>query len=338
MAGPDVIVPVTGWELEGLIRSALDQRARIAIAGGNTKAMIGPQPQPEIILNLSSLRGVEVDRDGGIAVVQAGTPIRQLERELLRHNAMLAFEPPDFGPLFGLDPWLGTIGGAVLSNFAGARAITAGPPQRNLTGCSVITGHGDIRQFGWAHGIGRARTDMTAAIAGSWGMFGITTELAVRIVPLPEETVSLGIWGLTPELAVDAMTDACSASDHITGAVHVDRGLVPRFWSERISAANDTLTLVRCEARHADMTTQLQPIRDALGVYGSIDILPDAESTDVWSELQALSVFQNSDAPLWRLTVPPQACGAILQAARACLHCVALVDWAGGLIWLETDY
>ncbi|MEO0729262.1 MAG: FAD-binding protein, partial [Pseudomonadota bacterium] len=306
MINGDMIQPVTGWELEGVIRAAIDDRARVAIAGGGTKSGIGSAQVADVKLSLSSLRGIEVDTESGIAVAQAGTPLRQVERELLRQNAMLSFEPPDFGPLFGLDPWSGTVGGAFAANLSGARAVVAGLPQSDLLGCAVINGHGETQRLGWAHGVGRARSDLASAMAGSWGMFGIITELAFRIVPLPDETASLVVHGLTAELATEAMTAAAAASRYVTGAAHLDRGIVPRLWSDRLSDAKDALTVVRCETRHGDAATRLQPIRDVLQVFGDIDLLPDAESTEFWSELQALSVFQNSAAPLWRLSVPPE--------------------------------
>ncbi|MEL6225997.1 MAG: FAD-binding protein [Pseudomonadota bacterium] len=331
----DILLPVTGWELESQIRAAIDERVPIAITAGTTKSKIGPSLTADLLLNMTNLRGVDVDRAAGLAFAQSGTPLRQVERELLRYGFMLPFEPPDLGPLFGFDAWLGSIGGAFSSNVSGSRRLVAGAPSDNLVACSMITGEGVTRRLGARQPLGSPLKDLLPLVAGSWGMFGVMTEVTFRITPLPDETMTLFVVDLPPDLAVEASSEVALRTDRVTGAIHFDRGLVPRLWSDRLGRVDGTLTLIRLEASQKDLATHSQAVRENLQLYGPVETLTDAESTDFWSEVQALSVFQMSETPLWRLTVPPDKAARILSDARSVLNCAAIVDWAGGLIWLE---
>lgn len=332
----EVVVPAAEWELEGFIVSAVENQKSVLVRGGATKRDVGHAVNAELVIDTLSLRGIEaVDRRARRVTARAGTQIRALEMDLLRHGLMLAFEPPDFGPLFGGEPWRGTIAGTFASNWGGSRSLVAGAPARSLLGATLINGLGMPATLGagWNTTFG---ADLLSAMAGSWGSFGVLTRFEFAVVPLPEETVSLAVEGQTSVLGVEAMAEAIRLDGGVTGALHLDRGLVPRLWAERLYNADMPLTMVRLEGRARDLPQRVQRLRDALGVYGQVELLPDAESTEFWAEIQSLSVFQNSSAPLWRIVLPPGGTASFVDAMSSCVDCTVMIDCGGRVVWLET--
>ena len=81
----------------------------------------------------------------------AGTPLAEIEALLEKNNQQLAFEPMDYGPLFGGKAGQGTLGGAIAANLSGPRRIKAGAARDHFLG--VYRGHRPRRD----HQVGRPR-------------------------------------------------------------------------------------------------------------------------------------------------------------------------------------
>src|SRR3546814_4805347 len=76
---------------------------RLEIRGGGSKAAIGA-PRDATILSTTGLVGV-IDYDPAelVLTVRAGTPLAEVEALVASERQMLAFEPWDHGPLFGVE-------------------------------------------------------------------------------------------------------------------------------------------------------------------------------------------------------------------------------------------
>jgi len=333
---PRLLRPAAGWELVGILRTAASEGQRINIDGGATKADVGRLQPVNVRLSTTNLRGIiDYDAASQVVSVQCGTPIHTLERELLRYGMMLGFEPPDLGPLFGRESWQGTAGGAVASNYAGSRRLVAGTVADNLVGAKLITGTG--RSVEVAHGAkARIGAAVLRVLAGSWGQFGCLTEVSLKVTPLPDETASLVLCDLPPRLAIAAMADAIRLGCGLTGAVYLDAHLAGRLWSDRLNTRGQSITLLRFEGRPRDLPHRLSRAREALAPYGSVEVLPDFDSTAIWSEWQILTPFQSLSLPLWRMSVPRSQASRIVETLKRQFDVRIAIDWAGELVWLET--
>ena len=60
----------------------------------------------------------------------------------------LEFEPLDYGPLHGLEPGLGTIGGVVACNLAGPRRLKHGAARDHILGVHAVSGRGEMFKSG----------------------------------------------------------------------------------------------------------------------------------------------------------------------------------------------
>src|ERR1700751_1808033 len=129
------IKPRDTKDLREAVAWALKESVTLDVRGSGSKLDIGTPMRCDQILDLSCLSAiVDYAPEELVVTLRAGTPIREVEALLAQRNQMLAFEPPDLGPLLGRAPGEGTLVGTVMGNFAGPRRLSAGPGRDHLLG------------------------------------------------------------------------------------------------------------------------------------------------------------------------------------------------------------
>src|SRR6266851_8699126 len=103
MAG--TIKPRDSKELRQAVEWALSDNVTLDIRGQGSKLALGKPMRCDHVLDLSGLSGVvDYAPEELVITLRAGTPLREVEALLAQRNQMLAFEPPDLGPLLGREP------------------------------------------------------------------------------------------------------------------------------------------------------------------------------------------------------------------------------------------
>src|SRR3954469_291796 len=114
-------------DVEDAVRWALSEGKTLEVAGRGSKRALGRPSQSDLTLDLSGLSGVTLyEPEELVLSAKAGTPLAEMEKLLDEHNQELAFEPADYGPLFGGQAGQATIGGVLAANLSGPRRIKAG--------------------------------------------------------------------------------------------------------------------------------------------------------------------------------------------------------------------
>ena len=96
---------------------------------------------------------------------------------------MLAFEPMDFGPIFGAARGRGTIGGALAANSSGPRRIKAGAARDHVLGIHAVSGRGEAFKSGGRVVKNVTGYDLSKGLAGSWGTLAVVTDVTFKVLP-----------------------------------------------------------------------------------------------------------------------------------------------------------
>jgi glycolate oxidase len=146
-----------------------------------------------VVLTLEKMdRILEIDRDNFFAVCQPGVITGNLQRAV--EEAGL-FYPPDPASLDSC-----TIGGNVAECAGGPRALKWGVTRNFVTGLEVVFPTGGVARLGGKLRKNVTGYDLIGLMVGSEGTLGVVTEITLRLLPLPAQTVDF----LAPFPTMDA--------------------------------------------------------------------------------------------------------------------------------------
>ena len=299
-----MITPQSEAELAEVIAAT---KEHLRIIGGGTRSVV-PMGNATL-LSASGLSGITLHEPGSLTLVaQAGTPLEQIDAALAAEGQRLPFEPMDHRGLLGTSG-TPTIGGVVAANVSGPRRIQVGAARDFLLGVRFVDGAGRILKNGGRVMKNVTGYDLVKLMAGSRGRLGVLSEVAFKVLPLPEVSVTLVLKGLNDAAAVTAMSQALASPFEVTGAAH---------WPGQG-------TFLRIEGFAGSVTYRAAQLREMLG--GEIE-----EGAQRWAEIRDVAPFHAGEGDIWRISVKPTDAPGIV--ARAGAEAV-LYDWGGGLIWLR---
>ena len=312
------IKPRDAKELRQAVEWALNEGATLDVRGQGSKLALGKPMHCDQVLDLSGISGiVDYAPEELVVTLRAGTPMREVEALLAQRNQMLAFEPPDLGPLLGREEGQGTLMGAVMGNLAGPRRISAGAARDHLLGFSGVNGRGEAFKSGGKVMKNVTGYDLSKLLAGSWGTLAVLDQVSVKVLPAPDQTRTLLLLGLSDDAAVKAMCVAMGSSHEVSGAAHVDGR-----------------TALRLEGVAPSVEARLKGLRELLG--GRMEELGTLESRAFWREVRdAVPFAAAQDAVVWKISCAPTEGAAVVARIKAQRPAArAFYDWSGGLIWL----
>src|SRR5436305_6955946 len=173
-----LLKPRDGKDVEAAVQWGLAEAKTLEIVGHGSKRGIGRAAQWDLSLDLSDLSGITLyEPDELILSAKAGTPIAEIEALLAKSNQELAFEPIDYGPVFGVAPGRGTIGGVLATNLSGPRRIKAGAARDHFLGFTAVSGRGETFKSGGRGVKNVTGYDLCKVLAGSWGTPAAVTDV-----------------------------------------------------------------------------------------------------------------------------------------------------------------
>jgi glycolate oxidase FAD binding subunit len=317
MAG--TIKPRDTKDLREAVAWALNEGVTLDVRGSGSKIDLGKPMRCDQILDLSAVSGiVDYAPEELVVTLRAGTPLSEVEALLAQRNQMLAFEPPDLGPLLGRAAGEGTLVGTIMGNFAGSRRVSAGAARDHLLGFSGVNGRGEAFKSGGRVMKNVTGYDLSKLLAGSWGTLAVLDEVSVKVLPAPDQTRTLLLHGLGDAAAVKAMCTAMGSPHEVSGAAHVgDR------------------TALRVEGVAPSVEARLEGLRDLFpgtqtGELGTL------ESRAFWRDVRdAVPLGAEAGDAVWRISCAPTDGAEIVARIKAGQPAArAFYDWSGGLVWL----
>jgi glycolate oxidase FAD binding subunit len=178
--------------------------------------------------------------------------------------------------------------------------------------------------------------DLSKLISGSHGTLAAMTEVTFKVLPLPEKTRTVLIFGLDDARAVEAMSAALGSPHEVIAAAHLPEPIARRSRVAYVAGAAASVTAIRVEGPAPSAEHRCTALRDELGRFGPTEELHGANSATLWAEIRDARPFVGDGRPLWRLSLAPtEGPKAVARIARQ-IAAEWYYDWGGGLVWLAT--
>lgn len=332
MTGP--LRPQTEAQLCDAVASAVADGATLELVGLGTKRGFGRPLQAARLLDLSALTGVRSYEAAELVLTAAaGTPLSEIEKLLAEQNQMLAFEPPDLGPLLGTAS-SGTIGGTIACNIAGPRRIKSGAGRDHFLGVAAVSGRGEVFKAGGKVVKNVTGYDLCKLLAGSFGTLAAMEEVTIKVMPAPAKTRTVVLFGLGLGEAAAVLAGALNSPYDVSGAAYLPAALAARSKVDYVRRAGTTVTVFRLEGTAVSVAARSKALCAKVSYLASLEELHTMNSNQLWREIRDVAPLLPDPAKaIWRVSVAPSA-GKTIAAAGGGEY---LLDWGGGLVWLATD-
>ncbi|HEV2628353.1 MAG TPA: glycolate oxidase subunit GlcE [Pseudolabrys sp.] len=332
----DRLKPRDARDVEEAVRWAVSDGKALDVVGQGSKRAIGRPSQTDLTLDVSGLTGVTLyEPEELVLSAKAGTPIAEIEALVDKHGQQLAFEPADYGPLFGQAAGQGTIGGVVAANLSGPRRIKAGAARDHVLGASAVTGRAETIKTGGRVVKNVTGYDLCKVLSGSWGTLAVMTDITIKVLPKPETEATVVVEGLSDAQACAAMTAATGSSADVSGAAHLPDHVASWFAGLKAEAA----TVLRLEGVAPSVKHREGQLAALMKTFGPVSILDAAASRAVWRDIRDVKAFAVASArhrPVWRISTAPAQAHRLVDLITPAAQ--MFYDWAGGLVWLGMPY
>ena len=240
-----------------------------------------------IILSMEKMnRIIEIDEKNLNVLVEPGVINGKLQRELQRHRL---FYPPDPASMNFC-----TIGGNVAENAGGARAVKYGVTKDYVLGLEAVLPDGRLINTGVKTAKGVVGYDLTGLLVGSEGTLAVITKIRLKVLPLPQDVITLMVLFKELEQSGVAVTQIIS------------EGIIPRTLEfldrETIKAVEqykpiglpddiDALLLIELDGAPSVITMDAEKVSDICGRLGGDVIMAENEIAreKLWEARRAIS-------------------------------------------------
>ena len=318
---------------------AVAEETPLEVIGGGSKRALGRPVEAGHRLDLSGLTGIELFEPAELVMTaRPGTPLAGIEAALTEQNQQLAFEPPDLGPLLGGAAGRGTIGGVFACNLSGPRRLKAGAARDHLLGVEAVTGRGEAIAAGGRVVKNVTGYDLCKLIAGAYGTLAAMTQITFKVMPAPEKTRTVLVFGLDDGSAIDAMTAALTSPEEVSGAAHLPAAVAARIAVDYVAGAGVNVTALRVEGPAPSVEQRCRSLRELLGAYGEVEELHGRNSDALWRAVgDGTPLAEQAGRVIWRLSTPPASGAAVAAHIAREADAEYFHDWGGGLIWVSLD-
>lgn len=184
---PEAVVwPKNTQEIARTVKWASNKGLKVIPRGAGTGMAGGTVPvnSNSVVVSLERMREIlEINPKNFTATVEPGVINGEFQKELLIHEL---FYPPDPASLEYC-----TIGGNVATNAGGPRAIKYGVTRNYVMEIEVVLSNGSVVTLGGKTFKRVVGYELKELFIGSEGTLGIISKVTLRVLPQPEEIITL---------------------------------------------------------------------------------------------------------------------------------------------------
>ena len=314
-----VALPRTLEELQTCLATCRRHGVPITPRGAGTGLSGGALPsETGLLLSMARFnRILEIDPDNRCAVVQPGVRNLAISEAAAPHGLYYAPDPSSQIAC--------SIGGNVAENAGGVHCLKYGLTVHNVSGLEMVTLDGEVIRLG-GKALDSAGLDLLALMVGSEGMFGIVTEVTVRLLPRPERT----------QVLLASFDDVETAGQAVAGIIAA--GLIPAglemMDNAAIRAAEDfvhagypveaaAILLCELDGSNAEVSEDVMIVRRQLLELGATEVhtaRDDTERALFWAGRKAAFPAAGRISPDYYCmdgTIPRHQLGTVLERINA---------------------
>ena len=171
-----VVLPGSAAEVAAVLRAAGELGLRVTARGAGTGMSGAANPgHGGVIVAFGKMnRILEIDTANGVAVVQPGVTLAQLDEAAAAAGLVYPVFPGEMSA---------TIGGTIATNAGGMRAVRYGVTRNHVLGLEIVLPSGEVVRTGGKNVKSSSGYDLTQLIIGSEGTLALVTEAVVRLYP-----------------------------------------------------------------------------------------------------------------------------------------------------------
>jgi glycolate oxidase FAD binding subunit len=220
-------------------------------------------------------------------------------------------------------------------NLSGPRRIKAGAARDHFLGFSAVSGRGEAFKAGGRVVKNVTGYDLCKLLAGSYGTLAALTDVTIKVLPAPEKTRTVLVFGLDDAAACAAMTRALGSMHEVSGAAHLPTAAAATSQVGYVKDATAAVTALRVEGPGPSVEHRCAALRRELADLGPTEELHGRNSALLWRELADVApLVARPELAVWRLSLPPQAGHAVIREIAGAERGLHYYDWGGGLVWL----
>jgi glycolate oxidase len=182
---PEVLVQtVSSQEVSEVMKYAYEKNIPVTPRGSGTGLCGGAVAvQGGILLSVEKMNNIlEIDTENLTVTTEPGVLLMELAKAVEENDLLY---PPDPGEKSA------TIGGNVMTNAGGMRAVKYGVTRDYVWGMEVVLPSGEIINVGGKIAKNSSGYSLKDLFIGSEGTLGIVTKLILKLIPKPQKTLSL---------------------------------------------------------------------------------------------------------------------------------------------------
>jgi glycolate oxidase len=170
-----VVVPTSTDDVVAALRVCAEHGVAVTARGSGTGLSGACIPRPDgVVLSFERMdRIVDVDAAGGIAVVQPGVRLEQLDAELAPLGLAYPVRPGEYSA---------SLGGNVSTNAGGMQAVKHGVTRHHVLGLEIVLATGEVLRTGGRTVKASSGYDLTQLVIGSEGTLAVVTEATLKLV------------------------------------------------------------------------------------------------------------------------------------------------------------
>ncbi|MFZ0790050.1 MAG: FAD-linked oxidase C-terminal domain-containing protein [Chromatiaceae bacterium] len=281
-----VVLPRTVAEVQRILRLCHERRVPVVARGAGTGLSGGALPLGDgIVLSLARFnRILELDPGARTARVEPGVRNLAITQAAAPHGLYYAPDPSSQIAC--------TIGGNVAENSGGVHCLKYGLTVHNVLAVKLVTMEGELIEIG-SGALDSAGYDLLALYIGSEGMLGVTVEVRVKLLPVPERAQALLAAYDDVEKAGQAVGDIIAAGVIPAGLEMMD-GPAIRAAEAFVHAGypTDAAAILICEldGTNQEVSELVMRVRELLLASGATEVRTsqnDAERIRFWQGRKA---------------------------------------------------